>query len=1214
MSVVELDGDEVATWAARVAQTIDRSLAEPVRAEALAALRDGVGGTRVGLAVLAQLALLDDALRVAQLAFADDVAGVAGVDGLARVAAAKYFAVLPGYEAFADGVADRADVARFLVHHRDDAGAFGYASATPWRGLALCRTVERVTHNGAPLRDLERMLVRIMDAALADRAGDTARAARRKLREQFDPPVADGIDPRAAAFCRPDGPEVFSSVAHGSHVHEPDPFDVDTIHQEAREVFQIQLDRAATPENAQRGHGKTLLLLGDAGCGKTHLLRALRAQTHTRRLGYVGYFQMTAEVADYPRYVLRSLIDSLERPYDPPSLAESALMYLSDGLAEGRAALPPAELERLRSAELSAVELDRAVGGLVDRIVRTEGLGGLEIDLVHALLLLQRRGPALQRRGGKYLRCEGLTRHDRDLLGGLAAREQADDPLRTIRQLAMLMHELQLAALVLLVDQLEDAVPDGQPVARVQQAFDALRAIADAVPSAVIVIACIEDVYEATRARLTQSLVDRLERDPAPVRLSRQREALDIEQMLARRLEHLYGTFDVAWREDEPLFPFTRDHVAAVTKKSAREVLAKLREFHAGCIADKQIVNAQPRRQAPPPPPRPQFESFWNDAVQAAAVPEEDDEVMALVHDALRGAALEVGAKVVSHLEGEHLWVECAGQTRVIALCNHGVQGGHFGKQLERLRQVAAAGVVPVALRCSDFEFKAKSRPATQVAEFVARGGRPVVLADAELRVAAAARTLAATSPGLVEWRGLARPLAQLDFVRKILELEQPRPVVEVFVLQPPERPTPVRARPAAPSGPLPKVDPDAVRLGVTTTVRSEVVSLPLATMMRHVSVLGSSGSGKTTTALSMQEQLRQRGNSVLMVDRKGDLSSYAREAWWSDASAADHARRAALRGRIDVALYTPGNVHGRPLRLPILPLLADASPAEVDEATQTAAAALGAMMGFSESSARDRAKQAVLLTALKLHASEREVTLDLLRETIEQPDPELLRRVNTLQRHFAGLAENLDSLRLQREALLTGSGEPLDVGRLLPPPGGKPRLSIIYTGGLGDTTVQQFWVSRLLVDLDRLGRRRPSSSLQAVVFFDEADTYVPATSKPATKEAMIGLLKRSRSTGIALVLATQSPGDFDYRARDQTYSVLVGRIQDPRAIEKLRNLLASYPDVGPRLANQPMGHFFVLSDGTRREVKCDASMMRTEQVSEREIIELAAAQSRTSG
>src|SRR5262249_40057158 len=158
-------------------------------------------------------------------------------------------------------------------------------------------------------------------------------------------------------FCRSDGPEVFSSIAHSSHFHRRDPFDVESIHADARSLFHAQVERATTPEQAQHGHGHTLLVLGASGSGKTHLLRALRTHVHGQRFGYVGYLQLTSDVEDPTRHVLRSLIDSLEQPYDAPSLAESCLMYLSDGLVENRDAISPDDLVRLRTADLSSNEL-----------------------------------------------------------------------------------------------------------------------------------------------------------------------------------------------------------------------------------------------------------------------------------------------------------------------------------------------------------------------------------------------------------------------------------------------------------------------------------------------------------------------------------------------------------------------------------------------------------------------------------------------------------------------------------------------------------------------------------------------------------------------------------------------------------------------------------------------------------------------------------------
>jgi Cdc6-like AAA superfamily ATPase len=1240
-----LNAAELTLWLTHLTQTVDRSLREPTRSTATALLRDGVDAAdKLSLPVLIQLALLSDCLHVAHLAIDADgkiePAEIERVAPLVQVAASKYFFALPAYESFEDDATSAADVARFLSAHRGDPGAFGLRRSEQWRGLALARLVERSTRNPAPLQEHERMLVRVMEAVFAGRASDIERAVRRRLRDLFEQPTATvGTDPRAVVFCRSDGPEVFSSIAHGSHFHERDPFDVESIHADARNMFHRQVERATTPEQTHHGHGQTLLVLGDSGAGKTHLLRALRTQVHARRLGYVGYLQLNPDVDDPARHVLRSLIDSLEQPYDAPALAESCLMYLSDGLVESRDAISPDDLERLRTADLGDDELEALVGRLVDRVVCSDGLERLENDLIQALLLLQRRDPALQRRIVRFLRGEALNQYDRKRLGGLAPRDRPEDPLRTIKDLAIIMHELQLAALVLVVDQLEDAVTDGQNVARLQRALDTLRAIADAVPSSVVVISCLQDVYDATKIKLSQALIDRLARNE--VRLTTARQPDEIEQMLIRRLEYLYSFFDVAWREDDPMYPFTPAQIQAVSRLRTRDCLGKFREYHGVCIAARSIVpvadsgtHTDPRPPGPPPPPpAPDLDRLWSEAQATATPPQEDDPILAAVADALRGAAIERGGELdVRHAALgvlPHLIIE--GKTlprRIVAICNNPPQRGSFGAQLANLRVVASkASAVAIAVRSGDFKFQPKTKMAQYVGTHLAAGGLAVPLSEAHLRTAVAAQKLSAGNPaGLLAWRRDRRPLGELAFVRQILELDRDH-AAETAAPEATEAPAgpasagpvPLPHRPSEPatveppprakhdSGPI-AVPSTAVRLGVVDSLRAEPILLPLDDLKTHVAFLGSTGSGKTTAALSVVEQLLERDVSVVLVDRKGDLARYASEAWWTDAAAPEpeRARKLALRKRVDVALFTPGNSHGRPLRLPLVPSLAEVKSQEREQLARYAAEGLGAMMGYGKSAAH-RAKTSILQCAIMLHGDERDSTLDLLRETINRPDPELLNAVGSLQRHFASLSEDLQTLRIQRGSLLSGDGEPLDLATLLPPPGtGRAKLSIINTSALTEVPLLQFWISRLLVELSRLGRKRPSSTLQAAAFFDEADMYVPAMSAPPTKDPMFDLLRRSRSTGIGVLLATQNPADFDYKARDNINTWLLGKITQDRATEKMRNLIGSYPDVGPRLASQRTGSFFLLTGTTKRELKADRSLMETVQQGESEVLELA--------
>src|SRR6516162_6616480 len=139
-------------------------------------------------------------------------------------------------------------------------------------------------------------------------------------------------DPRVAAFCSSQFPELFHAFAYANDIWRPDPFDVGSIHPGAREMFQRTVGRVR--ETSGLPTGRILLLLGESGSGKTHLMRAFLNHVHSRASGYCGYLQMTAFTGQYGRYVLNILIESLDRPYYEPESSRSGLMRLSNALVE----------------------------------------------------------------------------------------------------------------------------------------------------------------------------------------------------------------------------------------------------------------------------------------------------------------------------------------------------------------------------------------------------------------------------------------------------------------------------------------------------------------------------------------------------------------------------------------------------------------------------------------------------------------------------------------------------------------------------------------------------------------------------------------------------------------------------------------------------------------------------------------------------------------
>ena len=278
------------------------------------------------------------------------------------------------------------------------------------------------------------------------------------------------------------------------------------------------------------------------------------------------------------------------------------------------------------------------------------------------------------------------------------------------------------------------------------------------------------------------------------------------------------------------------------------------------------------------------------------------------------------------------------------------------------------------------------------------------------------------------------------------------------------------------------------------------------------------------------------------------------------------------------------------------------------------AASALGGMMNY-KASGTDQTRAVILANAMDLLSQSRPgggVTLPELIGFIHDADPALVNAIGKLDpKHFDKLVEDLETLRLSRGELLSARGEPLDaeallgLGRHARP--GKTRLSIISTKFLGANQDIQFWVAQFLMEMARWTSRSPSKSLQAVLMFDEADLYLPATRQPPTKEPMEHLLKRARSAGLGLLLATQSPGDFDYKCRDNIRSWFVGKVKEPTALAKMRPMLSECRvDVASKLPHQKTGQFHLLRDGGATAFSAVRSVVETAQLSEGEILSLA--------
>ena len=313
-------------------------------------------------------------------------------------------------------------------------------------------------------------------------------------------------DPRVAAFCSSLHPGLFHAVAYGTDIWRQDPFDVESIHGSVRETFAHLVNRVCEP--AALPTGRIMLLLGDSGSGKTHLMRAFRNQVHSSRRGYCGYMQMTAFTSQYGRYVLNNLIESLDKPYYEPESSGTGLMRLSTALARSisrrRLRLRPAWTSSARRSWTRRRSID-IVGDLADRIILDDRFKTIDVYLTQALLYLQYDDPRIKARVLKYLRCEDLTPHDRQLLGGIVPCTYPDAPHWVIQRLGELMWALEGIPLILCVDQLEDMFDMEDAPTRFRRSLATLCDIVSRLPSSIVVISCLQDYYDKLKEYLAKT-------------------------------------------------------------------------------------------------------------------------------------------------------------------------------------------------------------------------------------------------------------------------------------------------------------------------------------------------------------------------------------------------------------------------------------------------------------------------------------------------------------------------------------------------------------------------------------------------------------------------------------------------------------------------------------------------------------------------------------
>ena len=187
--------------------------------------------------------------------------------------------------------------------------------------------------------------------------------------------------------------------------------------------------------------------------------------------------------------------------------------------------------------------------------------------------------------------------------------------------------------------------------------------------------------------------------------------------------------------------------------------------------------------------------------------------------------------------------------------------------------------------------------------------------------------------------------------------------------------------------------------------------------------------------------------------------------------------------------------------------------------------------------------------------------------------------------RTLAGAVRRLRRLDTPSRRPLFVDGAPLDVAALLESDRDptKTRIAIVYLNSLDSQEDKELVVAALVDRVYRWMLTRPSSKPQLLFYIDEVAPYLPPVRKPACKEGLVLLLKQARKYGVGCLIASQNPGDVDYRALGQLGTWALGRLvtrQDLKKIEpSVSSLAAGHTDkILGALPRLKPGEFWLLS------------------------------------
>ena len=378
--------------------------------------------------------------------------------------------------------------------------------------------------------------------------------------------------------------------------------------------------------------------------------------------------------------------------------------------------------------------------------------------------------------------------------------------------------------------------------------------------------------------------------------------------------------------------------------------------------------------------------------------------------------------------------------------------------------------------------------------------------------------------------------------------------------------------------------------------VSGNAVNYDARDLTTHAVVVGMTGSGKTGLCVGLLEEAALDKVPAIIIDPKGDMTNLLLQfpdlaptdfAPWinpddarrKDKTVEEFAESTAslwqnglqdwgvtperirtLLATTDYTVFTPGSDAGIPINV-----LGSLAAPKLDFATHSEAVreriagTVAALLGLIDVKSDPlQGQEAILLANIFEHFWKQNEDLDLPKLIMAIQTPPVRQigvfDVDTFypQKERFGLAMAFNNLMASPNFKTWLDGEPLDIDTLYYTPDGQPRHSIFYIAHLSDRE-RMFFVTLLLENLVTWMRAQTgTTSLRALLYFDEIFGFFPPSAEPSSKRPLLTLLKQARAFGLGTVLVTQNPVDIDYKGLTNAGTWFIGKLQAERDKDRL--------------------------------------------------------------